>query len=124
MEKDRLLALSLRVALLGLFLWLVKGILVPVALGALFALVLTPVKGRLSRRLGRHAGYAPLLLTLVSVVLVVIPSVLMGMKAIASVNKFLDRDWAEAMQVVQGFVNTKLGPLQETFHVDATEIRD
>ena len=38
-DTDRKLALFLRAATIGLFAWMVRGILIPVVLGALFALL-------------------------------------------------------------------------------------
>jgi predicted PurR-regulated permease PerM len=113
MEKDRLLALVLRAVLLGLFLWMVKSILLPVALGALFALLLRPLQRRIARR-PKLAKWAPLILTVGSVVLVVIPTALMATKAVVSINDFLDRDWNYVNKQVQEFVWHRLGPIRDT----------
>jgi predicted PurR-regulated permease PerM len=63
MDQDRLLSIVLRVGLIVLFLWMTHTILVPIALGALFALLLSPLLRRLEPRLGRGREYAPVILT-------------------------------------------------------------
>jgi predicted PurR-regulated permease PerM len=112
MERDRALALVLRAVLLGLFLWMVKGILVPIALGGLFALVLQPLQRRLVTRWPRLGRFAPGILTLFAVVVVVIPAALLAAKAVSSINDFLDRDWSQATRQIQAFIAEKLGTWQ------------
>jgi predicted PurR-regulated permease PerM len=123
MEKDRLLALSLRMALLGLFLWMVRSLLVPIALGGLFALLLHPLQRRVAQKLGARARWSPVLLTVGSVVLVVIPMVLIAIRAVSSIGSFLDRDWAEVTTSVQGFLDDRLGSVGEHLRIDGQRIR-
>src|SRR5690348_2582433 len=86
-------ALILRTLLLGLFLWMVQGLLMPVVLGALVALILYPLQRKLASRLGKAASFAPAIVTTGALVLVVIPLVLFGLKAISMISTFLARDW-------------------------------
>jgi predicted PurR-regulated permease PerM len=109
MEKsDRWLALSLRIALLGLFVWMIEGLLIPVALGGLFAIILNPLHRRLSRRLGRRASWSPLFITMGAILLGVLPIGLVSVKAVSSMNRFLARDWGETFGAIRGFLSDKV----------------
>jgi predicted PurR-regulated permease PerM len=125
MEKnDRWLALALRATLLGLFVWMVKGILIPIALGGLFALLLYPIEARLWRRFGKHGGLIPLGLTLGSLVLVVLPLLLLSMRFASALDDFLRRDWTETAPRIQRFVDEKLIAYGKDLHVDADKLRE
>ena len=125
MEKnDRWLALALRATLLGLFLWMVKGILIPIALGGLFALLLYPIEVRLWRRFGKHGGLIPLGLTLGSLVLVILPLLFLSMRFASALDDFLRRDWTETAPRVQRFIDEKIIAYGKDLHVDADKLRE
>lgn len=88
-RKERWLSTALRAAPLILFVWMARPFLTVIALGALFALILDPLKRRLARRSPRLARQAPLLLTIGAVVLVVIPFVLIAARVVVSAQAFL-----------------------------------
>jgi predicted PurR-regulated permease PerM len=123
MEQDRRLSVVLRVGLLVLFFWMVRGILVPVALGGLFALLLSPVLGRIQPRLGRARDYAPLILTLGTLVLVVIPFVFIAIEAVQSINFFLARDWSPIIARVQSFLTEGFYIRGRTIHIGGPELQ-
>lgn len=122
-QREQRLAAALRIGLLGLFVWMVRDLLMPIALGGLIALLLHPLQRRLASRLGRHAGVAPALLTASAVVLVVIPAGLLAGKTVASINQFLDRDWAAASGSVQTFIAEKSGPLRAHLGIDGAQLK-
>ena len=90
MERDRWLSVALRTALLVLFFW---TLLVPIAMGGLFALLLSPLAEKLRPRLGRAERFTPVLFTFGTIVLVVIPFVFITVEVIQSISEFLARDW-------------------------------
>jgi predicted PurR-regulated permease PerM len=123
MPKDRWLSIVLRTALLGLFLWMVRGLLIPIALGALFALLLAPFDRRLKPRLGKAAGFSSLLVTAGVLVLVVIPFVLITVQAVSSINDFLTRDWTLTIDKVQTFLSDQLDGYGRMLRLPGENIR-
>ena len=121
-QSDRWLSLMLRTALLGLFFWMVRGLLVPVALGGLVALMLAPVQRRLAPRLGRFQRFAPAALTVGTMVLFVIPFALIVIEAIVSINQLFQRDWGQALDDVQGFFTSWMQGLR--IGVSVEQVRD
>src|SRR5688572_30974485 len=91
---DARLANTLRFLLIGLFLWLVRGILLPIVLGGIFALLISPLQGRLVRRLGpKRQKWSAMLLSLGLIVLVVLPVTFVIIGAINSIEDLMSRDW-------------------------------
>lgn len=123
-RNDRWLAVTLRLALIVLFLWMVKGLLVPIALGALFALILNPLQRRLRPRLGRFGHQTPLILTISALVLVVIPFGLIATELVASANDFLSRDLTQVVNQVQSFVGQHLSGIADRIGLNTAELRD
>jgi predicted PurR-regulated permease PerM len=123
MEQDRRLSVVLRVGLIILFLWMTRTILVPIGLGGLFALLLNPLLRRLEPRLGRARGYAPLVLTIGTLVLVVIPFVFITIEAIRSINRFLARDWTPIFARVQSFFTDGFYIRGRTIHIGGAELQ-
>lgn len=103
---------------------MVRTLLIPVVLGALFALILFPLQKKLTQKLGRAAPYAPAIVTSGAVVLVVIPLVLIGIKAISSINQFVAKDWSAVMGQVQGWLNRRTAPYLERFHISADSVQE
>lgn len=123
-RNDQWLAFTLRATLVLAFLWMVKGLLVPVALGALFALILNPLQRRLRPRLGRLGGQTPLLLTIGALVLVVIPIGLVATEIVTSANDFLSRDLSEVVNRLQSFVSQHLSGVGRRVGLNTDELRD
>lgn len=123
MEQDRRLSIFLRVGLIFLFFWMVQGILVPIAVGALFALLLNPLLGRLEPRLGRARGHGPLILTSGTVILVVIPFVFIAIEAVRSINHFLARDWTPIFARMQSFVTEGIYIRGRTIHIGGSGLQ-
>jgi len=117
MERDRWLSVVLRTALLVLFFWMIRGIAVPIALGALFGLLLSPLQGKLEARLGRMKHLAPLLLTLGTVILVVIPFAFVAVEAVQSINQFVARDWSSTIARVQTFLTEGIDIRGRNIHI-------
>lgn len=111
MDSVRWVAIGLRAVLLGLFLWMVKGLFAPVVLGSLLALLLAPLVRRLSRRPGLLARAAPLLVTLAALVLVILPVTVIVIRAVQSSNDFIERDWTTTFRSIERFLE-QLGPLR------------
>jgi len=123
MDQDRLLSIVLRVGLIVLFLWMTHTILVPIALGALFALLLTPLLRRLEPRLGRAREYAPVFLTSSVIILVVIPVVFFSIEAVRSINQFLARDWSPLFARVQSFATEGIYFRGRTIHIGGSDLQ-
>jgi predicted PurR-regulated permease PerM len=123
-SSDRWLAITLRVVLLGLFIWMIKGLLVPVALGALLALLLHPVQVRLEKRLGKRAKLSPLILTVGFFLLVGVPAIPIAAKVVSSLNEFLARDWSDTTSKIHGYVLDKTGSFRELFDLSGARIRE
>ena len=118
-SSDRLLATTLRVVLVGAFLWMIHDLLVPIALGALGAMLLFPLKNRLDRKLGKRARWTASLLTAGVVVGGVIPVGLVAAKVVSSVNDFLDRDWPATFETLRAFVWAKVESYGGKFQIEA-----
>jgi predicted PurR-regulated permease PerM len=123
MDQDRLLSIVLRVGLIVLFLWMTHTVLVPIALGALFALLLSPLLRRLEPRLGRAREYAPVIMASSVLVLVVLPIVFFGTEAVRSINQFLARDWSPIFAKVQSFVTDGIYIRGRTIHIGGAELQ-
>lgn len=102
-RNDRWLSVILRTAPLLLFLWMVRSLIVPVALGALFALLLDPWKRRIVRRWPRLVKAAPVGLTVGAIVLVVIPFGLVAVRVGISAQAFLAGGLGQIATRVQEF---------------------
>ena len=102
-RNDRWLSVILRTAPLLLFLWMVRSLLVPVALGALFALLLDPWKRRIVRKWPRLVKAAPVGLTVGAIVLVVIPFGLVAVRVGISAQAFLAGGLGQIVTRVQEF---------------------
>jgi predicted PurR-regulated permease PerM len=122
-SSDRWLAIILRAFFLGLFLWMVHWLLVPILLGGLLALILYPLEKKLAPKLGRFGRFTPAILTLGALLLGVIPFVIFGLKAISTVSHFFAQDWEATFKKVQGFVAENSSGIIERFHIDTGSLR-
>jgi predicted PurR-regulated permease PerM len=123
MDQDRLLSIALRVGLIVLFVWMTHTILIPIALGALFALLLTPLMARLAPRLGRAREYAPVFMTSGVLILVVIPVVFFSIEAVRSINRFVARDWSPIFARVQLFLTEGFYVRGRTIHIGGSDLQ-
>ncbi len=123
MEQDRRLSIVLRVGLIVLFFWMVREVLVPIALGGLFALLLSPVLTRLAPRLGRARAFAPLMLAASTLILVVVPFVFIAIDAVRSINRFLASDWSPIIGRVQSFLTEGFYIRGRTIHIGGPELQ-
>jgi predicted PurR-regulated permease PerM len=123
-QSDRWLSLVLRAALIGLFLWMVKGLLVPILLGGLAALLVAPIGRRIAPRLGRFRGYTPAVLTVGVILLVCVPLVVLGIESAASVNRFFSRDWSATLERVQGLSNGRAAGFLTRVGISADDVRN
>jgi predicted PurR-regulated permease PerM len=81
--------LALRGAFVLAFAYVCRELLLPVALGGIFAVVLSPLHSRLGRSLGRASRAAPALVTLGVLVVVVTPITWMTWEAVVAANELL-----------------------------------
>jgi len=123
MEQDRRLSIVLRVGLILLFLYMVREILVPIALGGLFALLLSPLVRRLEPRLGRARSSAPLIVASGTLILVVIPFVFIAIETVRSINQFLARDWSPIITRIQLFLTEGIYIRGRTIHVGGSDLQ-
>jgi hypothetical protein len=97
------LALLIIAASLLLFVWMVRDVVVPVLVSALFAILLHPLLTKLETRLGRRASLAPLLVTAGSILLVFLPLTFVVFMAIGSVRDFFSSGFDQKiLQAVPG----------------------
>lgn len=123
-RNDRWLSIALRGALLLAFFWMVRDELVPLALGALFALLLDPLHRRLQRRLGKRARYAALLVTLAVVFGVVIPFVLIAARVVVSMNEFLTRGLPDVLAKLTTFWTDNLASVAHRLPLPVTSLQE
>jgi len=123
MERDRWLSVVLRTALIVLFFWMVRTILVPIALGGLFALLLSPLAEKVRPRLGRAARFSPILFTIGTIVLVVIPFVFIAIEAIQSISEFLARDWTSTITRLQSFLTNGIDIRGRSIHIGGPQLQ-
>lgn len=123
-QTDRWLSLALRAALIGLFFWMVKGLLVPVLLGGLAALLVAPLGRRIGPRLGRFQRFAPALLTVGVIILVCVPLVIIGIEGAASANRFFSRDWSATLERIQDFFTGHPSALLSRVGVSTDDVRN
>ncbi|HSN88056.1 MAG TPA: AI-2E family transporter, partial [Thermoanaerobaculia bacterium] len=122
-ERERWLAIILRTGLLVLFLWMIQDLLVPVVLGALFALLFSPLQERLGPRLGKAQGFAPLLITVSSLVLIVIPFVFIAIEVVQSITDFLARDWTYTFTRLQAFLTDGVDIFGRRIHIGGPQLQ-
>lgn len=120
-REDRL-SLALRAALPLLFLWMIRDELVPIALAALFALLLAPVRARLARRLGRFGRLSAGIVTAATLVCVVIPFVFIAARVAISINAFVTGGLADVLASLQAFASAHLAFVSNLMPVE--KLRD
>ncbi|HSN97459.1 MAG TPA: AI-2E family transporter, partial [Candidatus Nanopelagicales bacterium] len=123
MERERWLAIILRTGLLILFLWMIQDLLVPIALGALFALLFSPLLERLGPRLGKAERYASLLITVSSLILIVIPFVFIAIEVVQSITEFLARDWTYTFTRLQAFLTDGVDIFGRRIHIGGPQLQ-
>ncbi len=106
----RLACLIIAAALL-LFVWMVRGVALPVLVSALFAILLHPLLARLEPRLGKRAAFAPLLVTAGSILLVFLPLSFVVFMAIRSVSDFFSSGFDQKIQQAGDWVVGQLDRL-------------
>lgn len=99
------MSIALRLGLIGLFFWMVKGLLVPIMLGGLVALLVSPIQRRLAPGLGRFRPFAPAIFTSSVIVLVCLPLSVIIIEASASISRFFARDWSHTIERVQSLLS-------------------
>ncbi len=86
---ERAPEMLLRIVFVGGFLWMCRALAVPVALGAIAAVILHPLHARLAARSRRWRRVSPALLTTAAVLLIVGPATGIAWKTIAAANDLL-----------------------------------
>jgi predicted PurR-regulated permease PerM len=94
-----------------LFVWMVRGVALPVLVSALFAILLHPLLVRLEARLGRRAALAPLLVTGGAILLVFLPLAFVVFMAVSSVLEFFSSDFDQKILQVSDWVAAQLARL-------------
>jgi len=123
MERNRWLSIVLRTGLIVLFFWMIRTIAVPIALGALFALLLSPLAAKIAPKLGRASRFTPMFLTVGALVLVVIPFVFFVVEAVQSINEFLARDWSPTIQRLQAFLTNGIDIRGRSIHIGGEQLQ-
>ncbi|MCC6558295.1 MAG: AI-2E family transporter [Polyangiaceae bacterium] len=122
-RSDRWLSFTLRTALIALFFWMVKGLLIPVVLGGLVALLLDPVKRRLAPRLGRLRRFAPAALTVGTLVVFGIPITLIVVEVVSSINRLVAGDLSATADRFQTFITSRMAGITDTLGVSIDQVR-
>lgn len=122
-RTNRWLSAVLGAAPLLLFLWMVRSLLVSVALGVLLAILLDPLKRRFVRKWPRLAGVAPGLITLGTLVLVVVPFGIVTVRVALSVRGFLDDGLGQITSRMQDFAGRYFSGIAERLSLPVARIR-
>lgn len=122
-RNDRWLSVLLRGAPFVLFLWMIRSLLVPVALGAIFALILYPLKRRIVRKWPKLEGAASIGLTVGAVVLVVIPFGLVAVRVVVSVQAFLSGGLGQITGRMQDFATRHFSGIAEALSLPVERLR-
>lgn len=93
------------------FVWLIRGVVLPVLVAALFAILLHPLFTRLEVRLGRRAALAPLLVTSGSILLVFLPLTFVVFMVVSSVLDFFSSGFDQKIQQISNSVVRQLARL-------------
>lgn len=117
------LSTALRGGLAVLFLWMVRAELIPVALGALFALLLTPLQRRLVGRGGFFGRHAAILLTLGAIVCVIVPLVAIAARVVVAANDFLSMGLPEIADKLEAFLAEHFSGLAAQLHLPVENLQ-
>jgi len=122
-STSRTPSLLLRCALLLTFVLLIRSLLIPIALGAIFAVLLTPWCKSMKNRLGRVGDYAPMIMTSLTMILVMLPLVFVAVQAIAAVPDMMHHDVAASMSQVSREALIKMEAIGREMGVDSLRVR-
>ncbi len=122
-RNDRWLSAILRAAALLLFLWMVRTLLVAIALGLVLAVLLDPLRRWIVRKSPRLAGSAPALLTVGSLVMFVIPFGLIAVRVVTSAQEFLDGGLGQITARMQEFVARHFSGIAAALSLPVARIR-
>src|SRR5688572_25781543 len=124
MERSDLRARTILVLLVAaVFLWMIRSILVPVALGAVFAMVLAPFSAWLGGKLKRMRRLSPLIVTIALLVLVMLPLAGITAQAVVSINAFLGNLDAQDVTDIQSSIVASIRDLADRVGLPTENIR-
>ncbi|MBK8597954.1 MAG: AI-2E family transporter [Holophagales bacterium] len=106
-----------------LFVWMVRGVALPVLVSTLFAVLLYPLFTRLEKRLGKRAALAPALVTAGSILVVFLPLSFVVFMAIRSVRSFFSSGFDQKILDISDWVVrqlVRLGGLLETVGLETS----
>jgi predicted PurR-regulated permease PerM len=110
-------------AVAAFFLWMVRSILVPISLGAVFALLFHPIHVWLARRLGRLHRLSPIVITLAALIVVVLPLSAIGAHAVVSINGYLSQLDDGQVSEIQTSLMRQTRELADAVGLPVNEIR-
>jgi predicted PurR-regulated permease PerM len=111
--------ITLRAAVFIFFLWVAHAWLVPIALGGVFAVLLIPWNHKLS---GKRRNHGPLILTLASFLVVILPLATISVAAVSSLAEFLQANPAGA-EDVERTAFRKMMPMLRELNIGSTSAR-
>jgi predicted PurR-regulated permease PerM len=74
-------------------------------------------------RLGKAEPFAPLIFTLASIFLVVIPTVLIAVQAVQSITRFLSRDWTSTFDRLQSSMTNGVDIFGRRVHIGGEQLQ-
>jgi predicted PurR-regulated permease PerM len=95
-------AICFTTALLALFCWMVRPVATPVLIAALFAVVLGPMTARLRTKLGRRGRYAPAIMTLGTLILILGPATLISVLTLLQLRGVKTSGFASTVKELTG----------------------
>ena len=101
-SRVRSVASWLPLAALALFCWMVRPVVTPVLIAALFAVVLSPLTSRLAAGLGRRARLAPAAVTLGALLVILGPAALIGALTLAELSGVQTSGFGAALKALTG----------------------
>ncbi|HET6346138.1 MAG TPA: AI-2E family transporter, partial [Myxococcota bacterium] len=110
------LAVGLCLAVLALLVRMLSSVIIPAALGALFAALLDPVHQGIRRRLGRFEIAAAGTVTALSVLLVLLPLAMLTVGAVKAVRQLTGERLKSATEAVRAEISIPLAKLEHLGH--------
>lgn len=98
----RALAITLTIPAIALFGYMIRAVIVPVLLAALFAIMLSPLTARIARRLRRRGGWAPALVTLGALCVILVPTIIVVALVFQELRGIRTSAFASSLQLTIG----------------------
>lgn len=114
--------LWVQLGFVALFLWMIGEVAVPLLMGALFAVIFFPLASRFER-LPRAKGWGPAAVVTLVMVVLVVPTSLLALKAGRAAASFFSADWNAISARAEDVIVRALGPMGGRVSVENHELQ-